>query len=263
MASVTVNGATIAYDNHGEGEPILFIHGIYSSRRQWDQQVAHFSNKYRVITCDLRGHGQSSSTPDTYSVKLFTEDVIALLDELGIDKVTCLGQSFGGLVAQELALSYPDRVRGIILAETMYGLCSTPWDSMAGMMWNVWLPKMFGVENYMGLISQYFGMYTPGGAAYIQQEAGRHMDDPANQENILMASLTFDSRWRLHKINRPTLLMVGQYPHIPMIYVHNWEMYWRIYGAKFSIIPQAGHLLFWDNPAAFNREVEKFVASLA
>lgn len=262
MATTKINGATITYQSTGSGEPLLFIHGIYSSKRQWDQQVAYFKNDYRVITCDLRGHGQSSATDDPYSVALFASDLIALMDELEIKQVLCVGHSFGGLVAQELALSYPERVRGIVLAETMYGLTSTPWDAAAGVMWNVWLPKIFGVENYIEIISYFFGMYTPGGAAYIQQEAGRHLHNAANQENILMASLTFDSRWRLHQINCPTLLMVGQYPHIPLIAMHTWEMYWRIYGAKLRIIPNAGHLLYWDNPLAFNKEIEKFAATL-
>lgn len=262
MATVKVGKATIAYENHGEGDPLLLIHGIYCSKQQWDQQVNYFKDKYRVITCDLRGHGQSSATSDPYSVSLFASDLIALLDELELKKVICVGHSFGGLVAQELALSYPDRIQGIVLAETLYGLASTPWDAAFGVISNLWLPKMVGIENYLGLMSQFFGMYTRGGAAYIHQEVGDHLSDTTNLENIMMASLTFDSRWRLHQINRPTLLMVGQYPHIPLIYMHNWEMYWRIYGAKLKIIPNAGHLLFWDNPSAFNQEVDKFVASL-
>ncbi|MCB0193336.1 MAG: alpha/beta hydrolase [Anaerolineae bacterium] len=262
MATVTVDGAAIAYENHGVGEPLLFIHGIYSSKQQWGQQVDYFKDKYRVITCDLRGHGQSSITHDPYSVSLFASDLIGLMDELGLEKVTCVGHSFGGLVAQEMALSYPERMRGIILAETLYGLSSTPWDAAAGMMWNFWLPKMFGVSNYADVMAKFFGVFTPGGADYIYKEVSEHLKDQTNQENIMMASLMFDSRWRLHHIDCPTLLMIGQYPHIPLVYMHNWEMYWRIYGAKLRIIPNAGHLLFWDNPTAFNQEMTKFLGTL-
>jgi pimeloyl-ACP methyl ester carboxylesterase len=166
------------------------------------------------------------------------------------------------LVAQELALSYPERVRGLILAETMYGLSSTLWDAAAGVMMNVWLPQMLGVNNYLELISNFFGMYTPGGVSYIRQELQRHLDDEKNQQNILRASLNFDSRWRLHQIDCPTLLLVGQYPHIPAILWHNWEMYWRINQANLTFIPNAGHMLYWDNPAAFNEAVQEFVSQI-
>lgn len=263
MPTFSANGATLAYTDHGTGKPIVFVHGIYSSQEQWKLQVDHFKDKYQIITCDLRGHGRSSTTKEPYTVQLFAGDLIALLDHLELEQAVICGHSFGGLVAQELALSHPDRVRGIILAETLYGLCSTPWDAAAGWMMNIWFPLMIGVENYVKMVALYFGMYTPGGAKYIIHEAERHLDDEQNQQNILKASLSFDSRWRLHQIDCPTLLIVGQYPHIPYIQLHNWEMYWRIKDAELKIIPGAGHMLFWDNPNAFHNAIDEFMAHVA
>lgn len=262
MAIISIDGAKVAYEVHGQGEPLLLIHGIFCSRKQWNLQIEYFKNKYQVIACDLRGHGESSNTLTPYSVDLFTSDVIGLLDHLGVEQCICCGHSFGGLVAQELAISYPERVRGIILAETMYGASSTPWEAATAVFINMWLPQMFGIENYIQLIAQFFGMYTPGGAEYILQEAERHLGDEENQQNILKASLLFDSRWRLHKIQCPTLLVVGQYPHIPAIPWQNWEMYWRLPNAKLVYIARAGHMLFWDNPEDFNANIEQFMATL-
>lgn len=262
MQTLQVGNAKLSYMNHGRGEPLLFIHGIYASQRQWYRQIDHFSPDYQVITVDLRGHGESSATPETYSVRLFAADLVALLDHLGLERAVCCGHSFGGLVAQELALSYPDRVRGLILAETLYGMISTPWEAMTAYCLNYLGPQLYGVKGYVQLMAQYFGLFTPGGTEFILREAGRHLNDTANQQNILNASLTFDSRWRLHRINCPTTLVVAQYPHIPMVYLHNWEMYWRIPDAKLKFIPGAGHLLFWDNPADFNQTVADFMREL-
>ncbi len=256
------NNSKLAYTNHGSGDPILFIHGIYASQRQWTQQINHFVPNYRVITCDLRGHGQSSVTKDRYSVKMFATDLIALLDHLQLERVTCCGHSFGGLVAQELALTHPDRIRGLILAETLYGVTSTPWEAITSYSLNMWLPQIFGIKNYAGMMAQFFGLYTPGGAAYIMDEVARHLDDVDNQQNILNASLSFDSRWRLHNISCPTLLMIGQYPHILPVYWHNWEMYWRIRRSRLKVVSGAGHMLFWDNPSAFNQAITEFMADL-
>ena len=259
MSTLQINGTKIAYDEVGQGEPLLLIHGIYCSRQQWGRQVDAFKNNYRVIACDLRGHGQSAASTGAYSIKLFADDLLALLDKLGLEKVICCGHSFGGLVAQELALSYPERVRGLILAETLYGLNSTPWEAAAAAMVNLWLPDLVGPQTYLQLSAQFFGMYTPGGTSFIERELQRHLADAHNQQNILRASLNFDSRWRLHRIDCPTLLLVGQYPHIPLILWQNWEMYWRIRQAKLTFIPDAGHLLFWDNPTAFNEAVGDFI----
>ena len=262
METLQIGNAKLAFSNHGQGNPILFIHGIYASQRQWFQQIDYFASNHQVITCDLRGHGQSSATKNPYTVKLFADDLIALLDHMGLEQVTCCGHSFGGLVAQELALTYPDRIRALILAETLYGVSSTPWEAMTTYSLNIWAPEVLGVHNYVELMAQYFGIYTPGGKAYILREAERHLDDLHNQKNILNASLAFDSRWRLQDINCPTLLMIGQYPHILPVYWHNWEMYWRIKNARLQIIPGAGHMLFWYNPSSFNQAITNFITQL-
>jgi pimeloyl-ACP methyl ester carboxylesterase len=262
LSTLTVNGATLTYNDQGQGAPIIFIHGLYASSEQWHIQAEQLKANYRVITVDLRGHGESSSTSGAYSVNMFADDVIALQDSLGLDKVTHCGHSFGGLVAQEIALSHPGRTNGIILAETMYGLCSNFMEATIAVWTNLLMPRIIGKENFAQMIATYFGMSAPGGYEYVLRQAERHLADEANQENIVKASLLFDSRWRLHKIACPTLLIVGQIPHVPVIQLHNWEMYFRISQAELTFIPMAGHLLFWDNPTAFNEAIVKFMTKI-
>jgi pimeloyl-ACP methyl ester carboxylesterase len=262
VPTVSVNDATIAYEVCGQGDPILFLHGIFVSQRQWQPQIAYFNPPYRVITCDLRGHGQSSTSSEPYSVTLFAGDVVALLDQLQIEQVVCCGHSFGGLVAQELALSYPERIRGLILAETMYGLNSTPWEAALAAWTHIWLPQIMGPKNYLKLMVSFYGMLTPGAIPYILEEAERHLADESNQRNIIRASLKFDSRWRLHRIGCPTLIMIGQLPHVPLILMQSYEMLWHIRQAKFAIIPNAGHILHWDNPKIFNKTIAGFLDEL-
>lgn len=87
MPTLPLNNTTIAYDDYGQGEPLLLIHGIFVSRATWHLQIDNFARKHRVITCDLRGHGESSVSSDPYSVALFASDMIALLDALGLERV--------------------------------------------------------------------------------------------------------------------------------------------------------------------------------
>jgi 3-oxoadipate enol-lactonase len=261
MPTLAINGTTIAYDDYGQGEPIVFIHGVFVSRHAWYPQINYFAQNYRVITCDLRGHGESGVTRNPYSVDLFAQDVIALLDSLGVERAACCGHSFGGMVAQELALSYPQRISRLILAESSYGVCSTPWDAALTQLATMGMSLM-GMENQVKLFANYFGLFTPNSTSSIQREGERHLKDPANFQNILKASLSYDSRWRLYRIACPTLILLGQYFHVPWIQFHSYEMLWWIRSARLKMIPYAGHVLNWDNPTAFNQTVKQFLTDL-
>lgn len=258
MPTISLNGAAIAYDDYGQGEPLVFIHGIFVSRATWRPQISYFAQTHRVITCDLRGHGESPASGEPYSVALFARDVVALLDALRVEKAACCGHSFGGMVAQELALSYPDRISRLILAESSYGVRSTPWEAALTEVANRCM-SWVSLENQVGAFAAYFGMFTRQAAAAIQQEGARQLRDKKNFHNILQASLSFDSRWRLWRIACPTLILLGQYWHVPWVQIHSYEMLWWIRQARLKVIPQAGHVLHWDNPQAFNQAIAGFI----
>lgn len=260
MPAIPVNSTTIAYDDIGQGEPLVLIHGIFVSRATWYPQIEDFARRYRVIACDLRGHGESPASDGAYSVALFASDIISLLDKLGLERVTCCGHSFGGMVAQELALSYPDRVSKLILVETSFGVSSTPWEAGLTTITNACFNQLLGPEDQVNLFARYFGMLSGSVNDYIEAQGKHHLQNPVNFQNILQASLTFNSRWRLHNIACPTLILLGQYFHVPWIHFHSYEMLWRIKQASLKYIPRAGHVLNWDNPKEFNQTINRFLA---
>lgn len=262
MPTASINHTTLAYDSVGQGPPLLFLHGIFVSRHQWYKQLEYFAPHHQVIACDLRGHGESGITSNPYSTELFAEDVIALLDSLKVDKVVCVGHSFGGMVAQEMALHYPERVRGLILLETSFGLATVPWDAAITMFTNQWLPMLLGRQSHSRMLADYFSAFTPQAQPYMHDTVDQYLQNVRNGDNILQASLKFNSRWRLHEIRCPTLIMIGQYYHIPMLTLHGWEMFWRIMGAIIRVIPNAGHLLHWDNPDACHVEMTDFLEAI-
>lgn len=252
----------MGYDVSGEGVPIVFLHGIFVSRAQWSGQVKVLSKKHRVITLDLRGHGESSRNSDGYDIAELADDVVQLLDHLGIDRAVCCGHSFGGLVAQEVALRHPERLSGLILAETLYGMGTTPLEAMVTASSAVAF-RFVEPRWMLSLFATYFGGLSGRGISKLHEEAGLHLQDEGNAYAILLASLAFGSRWRLHEISCPTLLLVGQLPQIPQVMLHAFEMRWRIPRAQLEMIPMAGHLVHWDNPDAFNRAVSSFVNGLS
>jgi 3-oxoadipate enol-lactonase len=114
MPKLRVNNAGIYYEVTGQGEPLLFIHGLASSSRSWKKQVPLFSQHYQVITFDIRGHGRSDKPIEPYSIELFATDTQELLRELGINRAHVVGFSMGGMIAFQLAVDAPELVRSLV-----------------------------------------------------------------------------------------------------------------------------------------------------
>lgn len=122
------------YETHGDGAPLLLIHGLGSSTLDWAPQVAHFSERFRVITLDVRGHGRSDKPPGPYSVPIFAGDLVELLDALHIESAHLAGISMGGMIAFQLAVDAPQRVRSLTIVNSGHELkvCG-PEDALSGL----------------------------------------------------------------------------------------------------------------------------------
>ncbi len=120
--NVPVNDVVLAVEDRGSGRPLLFIHGYPLSRRLWEPQIEGLADVAHIIAPDLRGHGDSQSTPGPYSMDLLAEDCHALLEAMSVnDPVVLCGLSMGGYVTFAFYRKYPERVAGLILAATRAG----------------------------------------------------------------------------------------------------------------------------------------------
>ncbi|HEY7532168.1 MAG TPA: alpha/beta fold hydrolase, partial [Nitrospiraceae bacterium] len=113
-----VNNITLAYSDRGTGPPIVFLHAFPLNRRMWASQEATFALRHRVITIDLRGHGESDAPLWHYSLDQSADDLRALLDQLSIPQAIVIGLSMGGYILFAFYRKYPDRVRALVLADT-------------------------------------------------------------------------------------------------------------------------------------------------
>lgn len=119
MGKVIANGITLHYQQKGEGDDIILVHGITSCIAQWYMKIfPELSKNYRVTIYDLRGHGLSEVTKTGYDSETMARDLVALMDHLGIEKAYFVGHSFGGGISLHLALLHPERVRRIVLLDT-------------------------------------------------------------------------------------------------------------------------------------------------
>src|SRR6185369_3004066 len=114
-------GAKIYWEEHGSGEPLLLIMGLGSCLEMWHRTLPVVTPHYRTIIFDNRGVGKSDIPPGPYPIPTMSSDVVAVMDAAGIEKAHVYGISMGGIIAQELALSYPERVRSLILGCTTHG----------------------------------------------------------------------------------------------------------------------------------------------
>ena len=108
MPKINLSNITLNYEDKGKGKVLLFLHGLGSSIKDWDFQVPFFSKNFRVITVDLRGHGDSVMKDNNFGVDFMVNDIKEFLDALKIDNVTFIGFSMGGAIAFQFAYSYPD-----------------------------------------------------------------------------------------------------------------------------------------------------------
>jgi pimeloyl-ACP methyl ester carboxylesterase len=112
------DGVVLAYDDAGRGyPPLVLVHGAACNRRFWCQQVPRFSSAHRVVTVDLRGHGESDAPSQRYTVGLFADDLASTCTQLRIESPVVIGHSLGGLVALDFASTYPDHVGAAVLID--------------------------------------------------------------------------------------------------------------------------------------------------
>ena len=115
---VNANGININYESTGSGKCLVLIHGFSDNLTMWPEQVRELSKNYRILTYDVRGHGETETPEGDFSMELFADDLEALLRTLDIDQACVLGYSMGGRIALTLALKYPEKVNGLVMANS-------------------------------------------------------------------------------------------------------------------------------------------------
>ncbi len=123
MPYATIGDIDLYYEIHGPSDapPLVLIGGWASYRWIWFRQVPAFKEKYRCIVFDNRGAGRSSKPDIPYTMEMFAADTVGLMEALDIENAHVLGISMGGLIAQQIAISYPEKVRSLILVSTHFG----------------------------------------------------------------------------------------------------------------------------------------------
>ena len=129
LPSQLENFGITAFSVTGQGTPIVLIHGVGMRQQVWAPQVRDLGRDFKVITYDMLGHGQSDVPPEGVQLTCYAEQLLALLDHLGIQRAHVIGHSMGALIALEFALNYPQRCLRVAALNAVF--CRTPEQSEA------------------------------------------------------------------------------------------------------------------------------------
>jgi 3-oxoadipate enol-lactonase len=263
MASITVDGRTIAYDDVGSGDPVVWLQGTGESRQAWIVQMNEFSVSYRCVAIDNRDVGESSYVDEPYAPADLAVDAAAVMDHLGLGPSHVVGYSLGGATAQELAIARPDLVRSLVLLST--------WARSDG-----WFKAQ--MRNWQGIRERYrddepafldaFGVFAWSPATYATPHLveGLHkamLSGPAQRPDGWMrqceADAAHDAADRLGAVTVPALVIVGEDDICtPPRYAR--ELCALLPNAELLTIPDAGHGAYAEKPAIFNEAVATFLA---
>jgi 3-oxoadipate enol-lactonase len=259
-----VNGTTIAYNDQGTGLPIIFLHAFPLNRTMWETQEHALSSQFRIITIDLRGHGESDAPLWSYTLDQSAHDVRALLDHLAIQQALFVGLSMGGYILFAFYRKYPTRVKGLILADTRaqadteegkngrFKMAQTAYKKGPAAIADIMIPKLLSpatVQTKPDLVQQVRAMIEGNQISGIAGDLMAMAERP-------------DSVPLLSQITCPTQVIVGELdqatPPSDAKFIAE-----KIPGARLAIIPGAAHLANLEQPDTFSRIVSSFASDLA
>ncbi|HEY9465805.1 MAG TPA: alpha/beta hydrolase [Vicinamibacterales bacterium] len=242
-------------DSGGSGEPVIFVHAATGSSRVWEYQRAAFAaRRYRVITYDRRGYGRSVADPSGPQPGTGADDLNALMDYLKIDRFHLVGTAAGGFVAWDYALSFPKRLRSLVVANSIGGVQDPEYQAA---MQRLRTPDFLAMSPDMRELGPAYRVSNPSGA-----DRWRELERTARPTSAQPPPQTFRNRVTfalLETISLPTLLLTGDAdmyappPIMRMFAAH-------VKGSKAVVIPEAGHSGYWEQPEFFNRTVLEFIS---
>jgi len=259
MPLARLNGININYQVEGQGEPLVMIMGFTASRSGLMPQIRFFRRYYRVITFDNRGAGKSDKPPGPYSTRMMADDTVKLMDLLGIEKAHIMGVSMGGMIAQELAINYPQRVMKLVLASTYARQDETSGDTLEQAKFLQLTPEkkvgaMVGLAFNKPLYRFIFGLL-----ARVQTRF-RGASGRVGVVGQSEACLKHNTLERLSLITAPTLVIVGTGDRI-IKPVSSEVIAGKIPNAKLVRVEGGSHYFSFEMKNVFNREVLNFLKS--
>jgi 3-oxoadipate enol-lactonase len=264
METTVVNGVKLAYEVtdwrapwSGQQRWIVFVHGLHSSSQHWIHQVPVFASEFRILAMDLRGHGESATTDDGYGIGDYTDDVVALMEHVGVEDAHVVGGSAGGFIAQQLALRLPAVVKSVVLTGTAAQVpASFSPDALEQGV------RERGVNDFFLDFARQ-DTFAP----TVDENVYRFVMDlmlSAGEDLILQRirqGLDYQGLADAASVQCPALVVTGEHDGtFPVaLSVELWE---ALPKGQLSIIPDCGHIPQLECPDEYTRILQRFIRSV-
>lgn len=269
MPTVQTNDVETYYECRGDGPPVVFAHGAIVDHSQWDPQAAALADEYTTITYDVRGHGRTGgSDRDAYSVDLFADDLRALCDALGVERPVVCGLSLGGCIAQVYAARHPDRLAGLVLADTF-----TPAPLSRGERFQRWmlvrlvpLVRLVGyewVERVMVAVQERFSSGVSGDYENVERIRAEGPTMATGEfAKVVRAIGDFENTdLDLSTVEVPSLVLYGEH-EAAFIRLHVSRLAATLADVSVREVPGGGHASNLDNPEFVTDALREFLSGV-
>jgi pimeloyl-ACP methyl ester carboxylesterase len=259
MPTADVNGQHIAYeDTGGDGPVIVFSHGLFMDGSMFDANVAALRNRYRCITWDERGHGGTGETTEPFSYWDSAQDLIALVEHLGVERAVFAGMSQGGYLSQRLALTRPELLRGLVLFATQARTDAHKREAYDQLM-ATW--EQAGLVDELGqtIAAIVIGPDRPESAEWIERWRGMSLDNLRTIYDTLMGREDLSDR--LGEIDVPALVVWGE-QDLAIEREAAQALADGLPQGELVTIPGAGHGVNFTHAEAVNPHLERFLDGL-
>jgi pimeloyl-ACP methyl ester carboxylesterase len=269
LRSCTVNGTRVSYVEMGEGPPLVFVHGLAGCWQNWLENIPYFARSHRVIAIDLPGFGESELPQEDISMPGYGRFVDTFLGEIGVERASIVGNSMGGFIAAEVAVSHPARVDKLALVSAA-GVMTVRTGELTvakrlARSFNAGSTRVLARRQSLVRRRGLRRLILYGIVRYpelLQPELVYEIASGGGKPGFLdafKAILDYDFRDRLPEIERPTLIVWGRDDRIvPVGGAYRYEQ--LIPGARRMIFEDTGHVPMIERPALFNRVLEDFLA---
>ena len=251
---VSSDGVTISYEVRGKGDPtIIFVHGWTNTREVWNEQIAHFSRKYRTIAMDLPGTGRSGNNRSLWSMQAFADDVTAIVRKEKLDQIVLVGFSMGGPVVVEAASRLPDETIGVVLVEAIPDPYQKIPEEMIPTLDSLYMDLVSNLNNEKLLELGFYKKNPEENFARVMEMYPKDASRTGWRESQLAFWnwINMDCTDALKRLEDP---LVSINSDLLPTDVEAFRRLVPIYEAK--IMTGNGHLVFWDDPEGFHQNLE-------
>ncbi len=258
MPMITLGDLNVFYEKHGQGEPVLLIHGLGSSTEDWEPQVNALRTGFTVVTYDVRGHGKTAKPAGKYSVPQFAMDAAKLIERLGLGPVHVMGLSMGGMIAFQLASDRPDLVRSIIIVNSGPEMILRTWKEKVAIFQRRVIVRVMGMSK-MGEVLAGRLLPAPEHAALRETFVERWgRNDPGAYLRALSALVGWSVMAKLPAIKCPVLVVAADQDYTPVAWKRDYTS--KMPHASLVVIPNARHMMPVETPQPFHDVIIPFLA---